>query len=141
MKEDLKKVALSLGIAIPASLLSIGNANSVPTNTELTNSNQLIEQITKKQGSNEVINRITLGLRISENGTLLAHANAHTDRATHTDRHSNQPHSNYHSNNQGYSAGTTCVQHTDNHTDRSGDSSHTNANSGHTNTHTDNPDC
>jgi hypothetical protein len=143
MKKDFKKIALSLGIVIPASLLPIGNANATSARTTLPNNNPLIEQLVGKKNSNEVINRIYILGKETENDNFFTyHSNNHTNsNGNHTNQHSNTYHSDYHTNREGYSTEYACVVHTNNHSNTPGSNSHTDYTSDHTNSHTDNPNC
>jgi hypothetical protein len=143
MKKDFKKIALSLGIAIPASLLSIGDANATQTNTVLPGNNPLIEQLVVKKTSNEIVNRISLFGKTSESDDFFAyHTNNHTNsNGNHTNRHTNTYHSDFHTNREGYSAANACVVHTNSHSNTPSSTSHTDYTSEHVNRHTDNPNC
>ena len=139
-RKDFKKIAQSLGIAIPASLLFAGNVNATPAAIVNNSEFDATENIVKMQKDNEVINRITLSLRMNEDGSMLAHNNAHTDvGGNHTDYHSNTPHANNHTN-KNVGTGTMCT-HSDVHTNRDGNNSHTNyGQKTHTNNHTNKED-
>ncbi|MDR2148832.1 MAG: hypothetical protein LBE91_20520 [Tannerella sp.] len=142
-RNDFKKIAQSLGIIIPASLLIVGNVNATPTKITQPCNNQLVKQLISKKSSNEVINRISLFVKISENNDdFVLHTNNHTNsESNHTNTHSNSYHSDYHTNVEGYSDERSCVVHNNTHSNTPGESSHTDYTSEHTNQHTDNPDC
>jgi len=142
-KNDFKKIAKSLGIAVPASLLFISNASATPVNTPQLSTIKSFDILFSKGNSNEVINRISLFGKTSENDDKFAlHVNNHSNtKSNHTNQHSNTYHSDYHANSEGYSTATMCVVHTNNHTNVQGSNSHTDHTSPHTNQHTDNPNC
>ena len=138
-KSDFIKIAQKLGIAIPVSLLFVGNANAATsTNSLLTGNVQSFEQLVNQRKSNEVLSHITLNLRVNDDGKLLAHSDAHTNvGGNHSDRHSNYGHSDNHTNKQ-------MCPHTDSHTNKAAQNSHTNSgNKQHTDRHTnrDTPNC
>ncbi|MDR0988594.1 MAG: hypothetical protein LBM06_03920 [Prevotellaceae bacterium] len=142
-KDDgFKRIAKSLGIVIPASLLC-GTANATPISAELPSDKQLLEQFDKRTASNEVINRLSLfGSNSYENNVSAVHSNSHTNaEGNHTNQHENTNHGDYHTNNRGYNSGTACYEHANNHSNTPQSSSHTNFNNPHTNNHSDNPNC
>jgi len=99
-KSDLKKIAKSLGIAIPASLLFATNANAIQTSTATINkSMQIVENSISSQNKNEVMNHIVgeIILSVDIPRTNQSHTNSHANAwsgggsgiGTHTNTHAN----------------------------------------------------
>ena len=134
-KKDFKKIAMGLGVAIPACLFTVGAANAATTTT--TRSSELPSVCEKLDQSNDVFSRLTVNAtNYSSDNFDLGHADVHTNiGGNHSDKHANNGHTNKHTNStQG--AGLQCV-HTDLHSNTSGYNKHTNTgNAKHTDQHT-----
>jgi len=97
-KSEFLKIAQSLGIAIPVSLLFATNANATPVKITSLSNVQDIVQPNNEQNSNAVIDRIKLSISTNDDGNLLAHLDAHTDKPCHNNIHTNKGSKENHTN-------------------------------------------
>ncbi len=135
MEYNFKKIAASLGLALPACLLSFNAANASEISTPMGETPSIQKSL---DNSNDVIARLMAQsiAYSTDNGIDSQHADYHTDMGgNHSDSHANYSHSDHHTNRTNTS-GNQCV-HTDKHTNAAGTNRHTNSgNPNHTNTHT-----
>lgn len=143
MKKTAKEIAIKLGIAIPACVLSISALNAAESDTQ-----KAPEQ---NDSQNEVISLLSPSQTLVDSqSSMMTHSDVHTNvGGNHVDRHSNNPHSDRHTN---YDAKNTrrevknsdgtvgyvgyCEPHSDRHTNRNPIQSHTNSgNRNHTDRH------
>ena len=110
-KSEFLKIAQSLGIAVPASLLFATNADAALADATANKSMQLIENPISLLSKNEVKSRIVWEITDNKKvSDLLSHTNTHTNSA-HTNRHADRTYSD------GTHTNTHSNAHTDKHTD------------------------
>lgn len=143
MKKTAKEIAIKLGIAIPACVLSISALNAAESDTQ--------KDPEQNDSQNEVISLLSPSQTLVDSqSSMMVHSDVHTNvGGNHVDRHSNLSHSDVHSNRNAKNAqrrvtnsdGTSgyvtyCEPHSDRHTNRNPIQSHTNSgNSSHTDRH------
>ena len=99
-KSNFKKIAQSLGIAIPASLLLTSNVNAkeMSDNKLLKDSENTIA-LKQNVNSNEVFKYI---VNKTPSQNFIAHCNSHSDYDKHTNAHTDNDTRNYHTNSKGH---------------------------------------
>ena len=135
MKKDFKKIALQLGLMVPACLLSI-DSTAAENGTIATD-----EKSFSELEQNEIMNLLAMDTNaiISKEMPLINHSDRHTNYGSdHSDQHTNYKHSDYHANQDAYTRSGQCLPHSDSHTNSAPHSdSHTNSGRyGHTDNHT-----
>lgn len=130
MDKEFKKIAIQLGIAIPACLFSIGH---VKADTCKVAEKGLYKSDVAEVADNEVVCRLMSSVAGYNSDEMMpGHVNNHTNLGgNHSDRHSNIGHANQHTNN------PNVCPHSDHHTNRPGNNQHTNVgNTRHSDYHT-----
>lgn len=124
MEYNFKKIAASLGLAIPTCLLSFNTANAAESSTPIGETPSIQKSL---DHSNDVVARLinhSIGYS-TDNNLSGDHTDTHTDMGgNHADYHSNFNHTDSHTD---YTTGkdSQCV-HTDKHTNKDAYNRHTN---------------